>query len=70
MDLGQFIRARPNLRVFAVPLSGDVKDDVMLALKTAWVVIKRRLIKSPKDSELHRCHCFLPLLASSSAVWD
>lgn len=41
IELEQFIREQPNLRVFGDPLSEDVKDDVMLALKTAWEVLKK-----------------------------
>lgn len=50
-ELEQFIREQPNLRVFGDPLSEDVKDDVMLALKTAWEVLKKqRADREPKGS--------------------
>lgn len=51
IELEQFIREHPNLRVFGDPLSEDVKDDVMLALKTAWEVLKKqRADREPKGS--------------------
>jgi transcriptional regulator with XRE-family HTH domain len=49
IELEQFIREHSNLRVFGDPLSEDVKDDVMLALKAAWEVVKReRAVKKPE----------------------
>lgn len=49
VELEQFIREHSNLRVFGDPLSEDVKDDIMLALKAAWEVVKReRAVKKPK----------------------
>jgi len=50
IDLEKFIREQPNLRIFGDPLSEDVKDDVMLALRTAWEVLKkeRAAKKQPK----------------------
>jgi len=49
IELEQFIREHANLRVFGDQLSEDVKDDVMLALKAAWEVVKReRAVKKPK----------------------
>lgn len=51
IELEQFIREHPNLRVFGDPLNEDIKDDVMLALKTAWEVLKKeRAAKRPKGS--------------------
>ncbi|MDD4767844.1 MAG: helix-turn-helix transcriptional regulator [Desulfotomaculaceae bacterium] len=41
IELAQFIREQPNLRVFGEPLDEDVKDDVMLALRTGWEVLKK-----------------------------
>lgn len=52
VELEKIIREHPNLRVFGDPLSEDVKDDVMLALKTAWEILKKRGPQSsPKDSD-------------------
>ena len=49
IELEQFIREHSNLRVFGDPLSEDVKDDIMLALKAAWEVVKRqRAVKKPE----------------------
>lgn len=49
IELELFIREHANLRVFGDPLSEDVKDDIMLALKTAWEVVKReRAARKPK----------------------
>lgn len=41
IELEKFIREQPNLRIFGDPLSEDIKDDAMLALKTAWEVLKK-----------------------------
>ncbi len=41
IDLERFIREHSNIRVFGDPLSEEVKDDMMLALRTAWEVIKK-----------------------------
>lgn len=41
IELERFIREHPNIRVFGDPLTEEVKDDVMLALKTAWEVVKK-----------------------------
>ena len=41
IELGDFIRDNSNLRIFGDPLSEDVKADVMLALRTAWEVLKK-----------------------------
>lgn len=50
IELENFIREQPNLRIFGDPLNEDVKDDVMLALRTAWEVLKkeRAAKKQPK----------------------
>lgn len=50
IDLEEFIREQPNLRIFGDPMSEDVKEDVMLALRTAWEVLKkeRATKKQPK----------------------
>jgi len=49
IELDQFIRDHKNLRVFGDPLDEGVKDDVMLALRTAWEVLKKeRAAKQPK----------------------
>lgn len=42
VELDMFIRNQPNLRLFGDPMNEDVKDDVMLALRTAWEVLKKR----------------------------
>jgi len=41
IELEQFIREQPNLRIFGDPLDEAVKDDVMLALRAAWEALKR-----------------------------
>ncbi len=41
IELENFIRNQPNLRIFGDPLSEDIKDDVMLALRAAWEAIKK-----------------------------
>ncbi|HPZ43598.1 MAG TPA: helix-turn-helix transcriptional regulator [Bacillota bacterium] len=41
IELDKFIRSQPNLRLFGDPMSEDVKDDVMLALRAAWEVLKK-----------------------------
>jgi transcriptional regulator with XRE-family HTH domain len=41
VELEKFIRNQPNLRLFGDPMSEDVKDDIMLALRTAWEVMKK-----------------------------
>ncbi|WP_034630351.1 helix-turn-helix domain-containing protein [Desulfotruncus alcoholivorax] len=50
IELEKFIREQPNLRIFGDPLDEEVKDDVMLALRTAWEVLKkeRTATKQPK----------------------
>lgn len=50
IELGDFIRENSNLRIFGDPLSDEVKEDVMLALRTAWEVLKkeRAAKKQPK----------------------
>jgi len=50
VDLERFIREHSNIRVFGDPLSEEVKEDMMLALKTAWEVIKKERApeKKPK----------------------
>lgn len=52
IELEEFIRKQPNLRIFGDTMSEDVKDDVMLALRTAWEVLKkeRATKKQPKGS--------------------
>jgi transcriptional regulator with XRE-family HTH domain len=42
VELDNFIRNQPNLRLFGDPMSEDVKDDIMLALRTAWEVLKKQ----------------------------
>lgn len=42
VDLGNFIRNQPNLRLFGDPMDEDVKDDIMLALRTAWEILKKQ----------------------------
>ncbi|MBM7855879.1 transcriptional regulator with XRE-family HTH domain [Desulfohalotomaculum tongense] len=52
IELEHFIREQPNLRIFGDPLDGEVKDDVMLALRTAWEVLKgRSASKQPKGKK-------------------
>lgn len=41
LELEELIREHPNIRVFGDPLTEEVKEDVMLALKTAWEVVKK-----------------------------
>jgi len=41
IELDTFIRKQQNLRIFGDPMSEDVKEDVMLALRTAWEVLKK-----------------------------
>ncbi|MDA8226881.1 MAG: helix-turn-helix transcriptional regulator [Desulfitobacterium hafniense] len=41
IELEEFIRSQPNLRLFGDPMNEDVKDDLMLALQTAWEVVKK-----------------------------
>jgi len=41
VELDDFIRSQPNLRLFGDPMSADVKGDIMLALRTAWEVLKK-----------------------------
>lgn len=41
IELENFIRNQPNLRIFGYPLDEDIKDDVMLALRAAWEAIKK-----------------------------
>lgn len=50
IDLERFILEQPNLRIFGDPMSEEVKEDVMLALRTAWEVLKkeRAAKKQPK----------------------
>lgn len=42
IDLERFIRECTNLRLFCDPLNGDVKDDIMLALRTVWEISKKK----------------------------
>jgi transcriptional regulator with XRE-family HTH domain len=48
VDLERFIREQSNIRVFGDALSEDVKDDMMLALRTAWEVIKKERASNKK----------------------
>lgn len=50
IELERLIREHPNLRIFGDPLNDEVKDDVMLALRTAWEVLKKEKAakKQPK----------------------
>lgn len=41
IELEEFIRSHENLRLFGDPLSKEVKEDIMLALRTAWEIIKK-----------------------------
>lgn len=41
LELEQLIREHPNIRIFGDPLNEEVKDDVLLALKTAWEIVKK-----------------------------
>jgi transcriptional regulator with XRE-family HTH domain len=41
IDLENFIREQPNLRIFGDPVSEEIKDDMMLALRTVWEVLKK-----------------------------
>lgn len=41
VDLEEFIRAQPNLSLFGDPVHEDVKEDIMLALRTAWEFLKK-----------------------------
>lgn len=45
VELDMFIRNQPNLRLFGDPMNEDVKDDIMLALQTAWEVLKKERAK-------------------------
>lgn len=45
VELDEFIRNQPNLRLFGDPMNEDVKDDIMLALRTAWEVLKNERAK-------------------------
>lgn len=47
VDLDLFIQKQPNLRLFGDPMNEDVKDDIMLALRAAWEVVKNK--NSRKD---------------------
>ena len=42
VDLDNFIRTQPNLRLFGDPMNEDVKDDIMLALRAVWEVLKKQ----------------------------
>ena len=42
VDLDNFIRTQSNLRLFGDAMNEDVKDDIMLALRTAWEVLKKQ----------------------------
>ncbi|AHF07270.1 helix-turn-helix domain-containing protein [Desulfitobacterium metallireducens] len=50
LELEQFIRNQPNLRLFGDPMNEDVKDDIMLALRTAWEVLKNERAKKQPES--------------------
>jgi transcriptional regulator with XRE-family HTH domain len=41
IDLENFIREQPNLRIFGDPVNEEIKDDMMLALRTVWEVLKK-----------------------------
>lgn len=49
IELDDFIRNQPNLRLFGDPMNEDVKDDIMLALRTTWEVLKRRSKKQEES---------------------
>lgn len=54
VELDKFIRNQPNLRLFGDPMSEDVKDDVMLALRTVWEVLKKEKA-AKKNSKNNFC---------------
>lgn len=41
IELDEFIRNQPNLRLFGDPMNEDVKDDIMLALRAAWGILNK-----------------------------
>jgi transcriptional regulator with XRE-family HTH domain len=41
IDLEDFIREQPNLRIFGDVVNEEIKDDIMLALRTVWEVSKK-----------------------------
>lgn len=49
VELDMFIRNQPNLRLFGDPMNEDVKDDIMLALRTAWEVLKNERAKKQPE---------------------
>jgi len=49
IELDTFIRSQPNLRLFGDPMNEDVKDDIMLALRTAWEVLKKERAKKQPE---------------------
>ena len=48
IELDEFIRSQPNLRIFGDQINDDVKEDVMLALRTAWEVLKKERASNKK----------------------
>lgn len=50
VDLEKFIKEQPNLSIFGDPIKEEVKDDIILALRTAWQFMNkdRALKKSNK----------------------
>ncbi len=51
VELDKFIRNQPNLRLFGDPMSEDVKEDIMLALRTVWEVLKKEKTAGKKQQE-------------------
>lgn len=51
IDLDNFIRTQPNLWLFGDPMNEDVKDDIMLALRTAWEVLKKQKAAKKQPEE-------------------
>jgi len=49
LELDLFIRNQPNLRLFGDPMNEDIKDDIMLALRTAWEVLKNERAKKQPE---------------------